>query len=128
MVYNYFFYIIFLAIVFEHCYFDGHCQVIAALDLLTGRHNIYAELEYATFSEMKKSWVDSIVRVSNESDGDTVNFVNSFASRPPQSKTMMFLHVYWRVKYFIFIHVDIHPFEKPRLNLFLCTRVYLQSN
>lgn len=62
--------------------------MITALDLLTGRHNVYTE--HATFSEMKKSWVDSTVRVSNESDGDTVIFVNAFASRPPQSKTMMF--------------------------------------
>lgn len=68
--------------------------------------------------------------VSNESDGETVIFVNVFASTPPLSKTMMFLHVYWRVKYFIFtsIHADIHQFDKPRFNLFLCTRVYLQSN
>lgn len=58
------------------------------------------------------------MRVSNESDYETVIFVNVFASRPPLSKTMMFLHVYWRVKYFIFIHVDKHPFGKPRFNLF----------
>lgn len=100
--------------------------MIAALYLLTGRHNVYTEL--ATFGEMKKKWVDSTVRVSNESDSETVIFVNVFASRPPLGKTMMFLHLYWRVKYFIFIHVDIHPFGKPRFNLFLCTRVYLQSN
>lgn len=118
----------FLPICSEHCYFDENCQVIAALDLLTGHHNVYTELEYATFSEMKKRWVDSTVRVSDESDNETVIFVNALASRPPLSKTMMFIHINWRVKYFIFIHVDIHPFGKPRFNLFLCTRVYLQSN
>lgn len=71
MVLNYFFYIIFLPICSEHCYFDGNCQVIADLDLLTGRHNVYTELEYATFSEMKKRWVYSTVRVSDESDNET---------------------------------------------------------
>lgn len=100
--------------------------MIAALDLLTGRHNVYTE--HATLGEMKKRWVDSTVRVSDESDNETVIFVNVLASRPPLSKTMMFIHIHWRVKYFIFIHVDIHPFGKPHFNLFLYTRVYLQSN
>lgn len=80
--------------------------MIAALYLLTERHNVYTEL--ATFGEMKKKWVDSTVCVSKKSDSETVIFVNVFASRPPLGKTMMFLHLYWRVKYFIFIHVDIN--------------------
>lgn len=100
--------------------------MIVALDLLTGRHNVYTE--HATFGEMKKRWVDSTVRVSDESDNETVIFVNVLASRPPLSKTMMFIHINWRVKYFIFIHVYIHLFGKPRFKLFLLACIYNQIN